>query len=61
MAQEVEAVLPELVDSGSGSGYLGVDYSGLTAVLIEAMKELMAENAELRRRIDRLEKVAASD
>jgi hypothetical protein len=60
VAQEVNVVLPELVDARSEGAYLGVDYSGLTAVLIEAMKELMAENADLRQRMDHLEKVAAS-
>ncbi len=38
IAQEVEAVLPELVDENE-VGIKGVDYSKLTAVLIEAVKE----------------------
>ncbi len=38
IAQEVEAVLPELIDENE-VGIKGVDYSKLTAVLIEAVKE----------------------
>lgn len=38
IAQEVEAVFPELVDTDS-EGYKSVEYSKLVAVLIEALKE----------------------
>jgi Chaperone of endosialidase len=56
IAQEVEEVFPELVfDSGDEEGYKGVDYSGLTAALIEAAKELKAENEALRSRVEALE------
>ncbi len=36
------------------TGYKGVDYGKLTAVLIEAFKELAAEKDELRREVDAL-------
>ena len=39
IAQEVEKVLPELV-SDRENGYKAVKYDKLTAVLIEAVKEL---------------------
>ena len=39
IAQEIEAILPELVENRS-SGYKAVDYPKLTALLIEAVKEL---------------------
>jgi len=39
LAQEVEAVFPELVRTGP-DGYKRVDYAGLIAPLIEAVKEL---------------------
>jgi Chaperone of endosialidase len=39
IAQEVEAVFPELVSTGK-DGYKRVDYVGLIPVLIEAVKEL---------------------
>lgn len=54
IAQEVEAVLPELVNSPDGS-YKTVDYTKLTAVLIEAVKELKAENEDLKKRMALLE------
>ena len=54
IAQEVEAVLPELVNSPDAS-YKTVDYTKLTAVLIEAVKELKAENEELKQRMAKLE------
>jgi hypothetical protein len=57
VAQEVEEVFPELVfDSGDDEGYKGVDHSGLTAALIEAAKELKADNEALRSRIEALER-----
>jgi hypothetical protein len=40
IAQEVEAVFPESVFTDARSGYKVVDYTGLVAVLIEAVKEL---------------------
>jgi hypothetical protein len=48
IAQEVEAVFPELVNTSSTDGYKAVDYSRLTAVLIEAVKELNAKNQALQ-------------
>jgi hypothetical protein len=57
IAQEVEEVFPELVsDSGDEEGYKGVDHFGLTAALIEAAKELKADNEALRSRIEALER-----
>jgi|GEM_PF-2044098 len=46
IAQELEKVYPELV-SIDKDGYKAVNYSQLTPVLIEAIKELKAENAAL--------------
>ena len=43
IAQDVEQVMPELV-SEDKDGYKAVSYSKLTAVLVEAVKELKAEN-----------------
>ena len=48
IAQEVEAILPELVRGEEGNK--SVNYSGLIAVLIEAVKELSARVAELENR-----------
>ena len=55
IAQEVEEVFPELVCAYGDHGYKAVDYSGLSGVLIEAAKELRAENETLRSRIEALE------
>ena len=46
IAQEVEAVLPELVQTRD-NGYKAVKYEKLTAVLIQAVKELSARLKEL--------------
>jgi hypothetical protein len=54
VAQEVEQVLPEVV-STDDEGYKSVDYGRLAAVLIEAVKELKAENDLLKERIAKLE------
>jgi hypothetical protein len=59
IAQEVETVLPELVCTWGDEGYKAVDYGRLTAVLIEAIKELRRETetqvAGLEARLSSLE------
>ncbi|MBI4469818.1 MAG: tail fiber domain-containing protein [Acidobacteria bacterium] len=61
IAQEVEAVFPELIKPWGDQGYKGVSYDGLTAVLVEGVKALKeefealgAEVASLRRLITEL-------
>ena len=61
IAQELEAVFPELVSTSGDDGYKAVAYGNLTAVLIEAVKELNAENQELRARLEALEQAAGID
>jgi hypothetical protein len=57
LAQEIEEVFPELVSIYEPEQeYKAVNYDGLTSVLIEAVKELKAQNEELRSRIDALER-----
>lgn len=56
IAQEVEKVCPELVSTWHEKGYRAVDYGRLTAVLVEAIKELKAKNENLERRVEALEK-----
>ena len=46
IAQELQKVMPELVDEGE---YLSVAYGNLVGVLIEAIKDLKAEVEELKR------------
>jgi hypothetical protein len=60
VAQEVATVFPSLVSRMGPQQHLAVDYGGLTAVLIEAVKQLRAENDELRSRVTALEAGSAS-
>lgn len=55
IAQEVEQLFPELVKEGS-NGYKSVDYINLIPVLIEAIKELNAQNQSLMAENDQLER-----
>jgi hypothetical protein len=52
IAQEVEAVYPQLVYLNGVKDYKGVRYPELTAVLIEAVKELSSLNDELKQKLD---------
>ena len=56
LANEVKEVFPELVSTWGDENYLAVDYGRLTAVLLEAAKELSSEVEVLNGRIDALEK-----
>ncbi len=58
LAQEVESVLPELVNEPEADGYKGVSYSGMVAILLEACKEVLEENRALSRRVEALERAA---
>lgn len=49
IAQEVEEIFPELVNTNE---FKSVNYNGLIGVLIEAVKELNAEVAELKAQIN---------
>jgi hypothetical protein len=51
IAQEVEAVLPEVVVTNK-DGYKGVDYSKMVPLLIEGIKELKKQNEEQQKKID---------
>ena len=56
VAQEVEEILPEIVQTRS-NGYKAVDYQKLTALLIESVKEQQVIINDLKTRIERLEKI----
>jgi hypothetical protein len=51
LAQEVQKVLPELVKEGE-NGKLGVNYSGLIPVLLEAIKEQQKQSEKQQLKID---------
>jgi hypothetical protein len=57
IAQEVEEEFPELVTTWGDEDYRAVEYGRMTGVLIEAIKELKAENEALRERVEALEGV----
>ncbi len=65
IAEEVGQVLPEIVDyEKNGVDALGMDYSKLTPLLVEAVKalktevdQLQKENSDLRNRLEALEKM----
>ncbi|EFQ9238768.1 prophage tail fiber N-terminal domain-containing protein [Salmonella enterica] len=48
IAQDVQAVLPDLVTADKDSGLLRLNYNGVTGLLVEAVKELRAELRKLR-------------
>ncbi|MCD4697998.1 MAG: tail fiber domain-containing protein [Bacteroidales bacterium] len=54
IAQEIEKVLPEIVNTDP-EGNKAVAYTEIIPVIIEAMKELKAENEALKSRIEQLE------
>ncbi|MCU0637209.1 MAG: tail fiber domain-containing protein [Methanothrix sp.] len=56
IAQEVEAVFPEVVMGWGDKGYLGIDYGRFSTVLVEAVKELNSAIKGLHDRIEHLER-----
>jgi hypothetical protein len=56
IAQEVEAVLPEVVHTNVETGMKSVAYGNLNALLIEAIKELSNKVTELENQLNELKK-----
>ena len=56
IAQEVEEVAPEIVETREHDGYKAVKYEKLTALLINAVNELTEQNKELKSEIENLKK-----
>tara|TARA_R100000008_G_scaffold60133_1_gene37731 strand:+ start:2174 stop:3487 length:1314 start_codon:yes stop_codon:yes gene_type:complete len=52
IAQEVEKLVPEVVHDHGSTGVKGVDYSRLTPILVEAIKEQQKQIEELKERLD---------
>ena len=48
IAQEFEKIIPELVFTNKRDGYKGINYAEVSSVLVEAIKELKAENDLLK-------------
>ncbi|WAC13750.1 tail fiber domain-containing protein [Dyadobacter pollutisoli] len=59
IAQEVEEIFPELVKTDK-DGMKSVNYTGLIPHLIESVKELKAENEELKKSVKRIGSLEAS-
>ena len=59
--QELETVFPELVTRTGPEAYRSVDYSRLTVVLLEAVKELQQDNQALHRELEAIRKARAQD
>ena len=55
IAQEVEDILPDIVETHESSGVKSVDANNLTWYLVNAVKELSAKNDALESRIKTLE------
>lgn len=55
IAQEVEKVLPELVETHPDTGLKSVAYQNMVGLLIEAIKEQQLQIAELKERVNKLE------
>ncbi len=49
IAQQVEPILPDLVNTDEETGMKSVNYIGMIGHLVEAIKELKAEIEELKR------------
>jgi hypothetical protein len=60
LAGEVEAVFPDWVETGA-DGYRIVGVRGFEAMVVEALRELRAENAALRKRLEALEQQGRRD
>ncbi|MFM6929783.1 MAG: tail fiber domain-containing protein [Bdellovibrio sp.] len=60
IAQDVAAVMPELVRRDQEKGFLAVEYSKLNSYLVEAIKELHGVVAEQNKKIKKLEELVMS-
>lgn len=54
IAQDVEAVFPELVTTWGEQGYRAIDYGRLAGILVEAVKEQQTQIRELKAEIETL-------
>lgn len=59
IAQELLNVAPELVNTEPAGGIMTVNYSGINAILIEAMKSMYSEIKELRAEVEKLKNVSS--
>lgn len=55
IAEQVAVIFPELVDRNENDEITGVQYSRVTAILLESVKELSLKLSEMETRLERLE------
>lgn len=55
IAEEMNAVLPDIVAKDPDGKPIGIDYGKITPVAVEAIKQLKNENDQLKARLERLE------
>ncbi len=60
LADEVNQVLPDIVAKDEAGKPIGIDYGKIAPVAVEAIKQLKAENDELKARLERLEALVAA-
>jgi hypothetical protein len=61
LAQQMARAFPELVVPMGTDDLLAVDYAGLAGVLVGAVNELRAANADLAHRLDELDRRGDAD
>lgn len=60
LADEVNEVLPDIVAKDASGKPVGIDYGKITPVAVEAIKQLKAENDDLRARLTKIEAMLAA-
>ena len=60
LAQESKDVIPETVDYNSEKDIYTMQYAPITALLVEAVKELKKENDELKKEIEEIKKIISN-
>jgi len=56
IAQELEKIFPEMVFTDD-AGYKSIDYSRLTPLLVETIREQQTQIAEIKKRLNEIEKI----
>jgi hypothetical protein len=60
IADELDQVLPDIVMKDATGKPVGIDYGKVTPVAVEAIKQLKAENDQLKARLEKIEAMLAA-
>jgi hypothetical protein len=60
LADEMNAVLPDIVAKDASGKPIGIDYGKVTPVAVEAIKQLKHENDALKARLEKIEAMLAA-